>query len=45
VALNSNRKAKIRHIAIKTPNPQRLADYYTKVYGMDVVLKRETGSV
>jgi catechol 2,3-dioxygenase-like lactoylglutathione lyase family enzyme len=45
VALYSNRKAKIRHIAIKTPNPQRLAEYYTKVYGMDVVLKRETGSV
>ena len=40
-----NRKAKIRYIAIKTPDPYRLADYYTKVYGMDIVLKRETGSV
>ncbi len=42
---NTNRKAKVRHIAIKTPDPQRLADYYTKVFGLDVVLKRETGSV
>ncbi len=41
----TNRKAKVRHIAIKTPNPQRLADYYTKVFGMDVVLRRPTGSV
>jgi catechol 2,3-dioxygenase-like lactoylglutathione lyase family enzyme len=41
----TNRKAKVRHIAIKTPNPQRLADYYTKVFGLDVVLRRETGSV
>lgn len=42
---STNRKAKVRHIAIKTSNPQRLADYYTKVYGLDVVLRRETGSV
>ncbi len=42
---NTNRKAKVRHIAIKTPDPQRLADYYTKVFGLEVVLKRETGSV
>ncbi len=41
----TNRKAKVRHIAIKTPDPQRLADYYTKVFGLDVVLRRETGSV
>jgi catechol 2,3-dioxygenase-like lactoylglutathione lyase family enzyme len=45
MAQPTNRKAKVRHIAIKTPNPQRLADYYTKVYGLDVVLRRETGSV
>lgn len=45
MAGNTNRKAKIRHIAIKTPNPQRLADYYTAVYGLDVVLKRPSGSV
>ncbi len=42
---NTNRKAKVRHIAIKTPDPQRLADYYTKVFGLEVVLERETGSV
>lgn len=42
---NTNRKAKVRHIAIKTPDPQRLADYYTKVFGLEVVLRRETGSV
>lgn len=41
----TNRKAKIRHIAIKTPNPKRLAEYYTTVFGMDVVLERPTGSV
>ena len=45
MAGNTNRKAKVRHIAIKTPDPQRLADYYTTVYGLDVVLKRPTGSV
>lgn len=41
----TNRRAKVRHIAIKTPDPDRLADYYTSVFGMDVVLRRETGSV
>ena len=41
----TNRKAKVRHIAIKTPVPQRLADYNTKVFGLDVVLRRETGPV
>jgi catechol 2,3-dioxygenase-like lactoylglutathione lyase family enzyme len=41
----TNRKAKVRHIAIKTPDPQRLAEYYTKVFGLDVVLRRDTGSV
>lgn len=45
MAGNTNRKAKVRHIAIKTPDPQRLADYYTNVYGLDVVLKRPSGSV
>ena len=45
MAGNTNRKAKVRHIAIKTPDPQRLADYYTTVYGLDVVLKRPSGSV
>ena len=45
MAANTNRKAKIRHIAIKTPDPQRLAKYYTTVFGMDVVLERPTGSV
>ena len=41
----TNRKARARHIAIKTPDPQRLAEYYTKVFGLDVVMRRETGSV
>jgi catechol 2,3-dioxygenase-like lactoylglutathione lyase family enzyme len=45
MAADTNRRAKVRHIAIKTPDPNRLADYYTKVYGLDVVLRRETGSV
>jgi catechol 2,3-dioxygenase-like lactoylglutathione lyase family enzyme len=45
MATKTNRKAKIRHIAIKTPNPKRLAEYYTTVFGMDVVLERPTGSV
>jgi catechol 2,3-dioxygenase-like lactoylglutathione lyase family enzyme len=45
MSLESNRKAKVRHIAIKTPDPSRLAEYYTTVFGMDVVLRRETGSV
>jgi catechol 2,3-dioxygenase-like lactoylglutathione lyase family enzyme len=45
MALESNRRAKVRHIAIKTPDPQRLAEYYTKVFGLEVVLRRETGSV
>lgn len=41
----TNRKAKVRHIAIKTPDPERLAEYYTTVFGLDVVLRRPTGSV
>ncbi|MDX1485698.1 MAG: VOC family protein [Alphaproteobacteria bacterium] len=45
MAANTNRKAKIRHIAIKTPDPARLAEYYTTVFGMDEVLRRPTGSV
>ncbi|MFT5540120.1 MAG: catechol 2,3-dioxygenase-like lactoylglutathione lyase family enzyme [Alphaproteobacteria bacterium] len=45
MALESNRRAKVRHIAIKTPDPQRLAEYYTQVFGLEVVLRRETGSV
>lgn len=45
MASNTNRKAKVRHIAIKTPDPQRLADYYTSVFGLEVVLRRESGSV
>ncbi len=45
MAANTNRKAKVRHIAIKTPDPQKLAEYYTKVFGLDVVLRRPSGSV
>lgn len=38
-------RAKIRHLAIKSPNPQRLADFYQDVFGMDVLLRGKSGAV
>lgn len=37
--------AKIRHLAIKTPDPQRLADFYQDVFGMEVLLRGKSGAV
>lgn len=37
--------AKIRHIAIKTLDPAKLARFYEEVFDMEVVLRRQTGSV
>ena len=38
-------KAKIRHLAIKSPNPQRLADFYQDAFGMEVLLRGDSGAV
>jgi len=38
-------KAKIRHLAIKSPNPQRLADFYQDAFGMEVLLRGDGGAV
>jgi catechol 2,3-dioxygenase-like lactoylglutathione lyase family enzyme len=37
--------AKIRHLAIKTPNPQRLAEFYESAFGMEVLLRADGGAV
>ncbi len=38
-------KAKIRHLAIKSPNPQRLAEFYQDAFGMEVLLRGDGGAV
>ncbi len=37
--------ARIRHIGIKTVNPERLAKFYEDVFDMKVQLRRETGAI
>ena len=37
-------KPKIRHLAIKSPNPQRLAEFYQDAFGMKVLLHEEGGA-
>jgi catechol 2,3-dioxygenase-like lactoylglutathione lyase family enzyme len=37
-------KPKIRHLAIKSPNPQRLAEFYQDAFGMEVLLHEEGGA-
>ena len=32
-------KSKIRHLAIKSPNPEKLADFYQDAFGMEVLLR------
>ncbi len=36
---------KIRHIAIKTLDPAKLARFYEEVFDMKVMMRRDTGSV
>lgn len=38
-------QAKIRHLAIKTPNPDRLADFYHEAFGMEILLRGDGGAV
>lgn len=38
-------RPKIRHLAIKSPDPQRLADFYCDAFGMEVLLRQDTGAV
>jgi len=38
-------KAKIRHLAIKSPNPERLADFYQDAFGMELLLRGDGGAV
>ena len=37
--------AKIRHLAIKAKDPERLVGFYEKTFDMKVILRRETGAV
>jgi catechol 2,3-dioxygenase-like lactoylglutathione lyase family enzyme len=37
--------AKIRHLAIKTPNPQKLADFYESAFGLEVLLRADGGAI
>ena len=37
--------AKIRHLAIKTPNPAKLAAFYEEALGLEVLLRAEGGAV
>ncbi len=37
--------AKLRHLAIKTMDPAKLASFYEEVFDMEVVMKSESGSV
>ncbi|MGH7843593.1 MAG: VOC family protein, partial [Candidatus Binatia bacterium] len=37
--------AKLRHLAIKTHNPDKLADFYKRVFGMREVVRGARGSI
>ena len=37
--------AKIRHLAIKTKNPQKLAKFYEDVFDMKVILTEKSGAI
>jgi catechol 2,3-dioxygenase-like lactoylglutathione lyase family enzyme len=37
--------AKIRHLAIKTKSPERLADFYEKVFGLKRIRSEKTGAI
>jgi catechol 2,3-dioxygenase-like lactoylglutathione lyase family enzyme len=37
--------AKIRHLAIKAKDPERLVGFYENTFDMKVILRRETGAV
>src|SRR5919107_1832251 len=37
--------AKIRHLAIKTKSPQRLAKFYEQVFDMKVILTEKSGAI
>jgi catechol 2,3-dioxygenase-like lactoylglutathione lyase family enzyme len=37
--------AKIRHLAIKTPNPERLAHFYESAFGLEVLLRADGGAI
>ena len=37
-------KPKIRHLAILARNPKKMADYYTKVFDMEIIHKNPAGT-
>lgn len=37
--------ARIRHLAIKTPNPERLAKFYEEAFGLEILLRQASGAV
>jgi catechol 2,3-dioxygenase-like lactoylglutathione lyase family enzyme len=38
-------RSRIRHLAIKSADPQRLSDFYQQAFGMDVLLSSDSGAV
>jgi catechol 2,3-dioxygenase-like lactoylglutathione lyase family enzyme len=38
-------RARIRHLAIKSPNPERLGNFYQEAFGMDVIHRSKNGGV
>lgn len=37
--------ARIRHLAIKTTNPERLGEFYSKAFGMEIIHRSPNGGV
>lgn len=37
--------ARIRHLAIKSTNPERLGDFYEKAFGMEIIHRSPNGGV
>jgi catechol 2,3-dioxygenase-like lactoylglutathione lyase family enzyme len=38
-------RARIRHLAIKSPNPERLGNFYQEAFGMEVLYRSKSGGV
>ena len=37
--------ARIKHLVIRTPDPDRLADYYVKVMGLEMTHRSDSGNI
>jgi catechol 2,3-dioxygenase-like lactoylglutathione lyase family enzyme len=38
-------RARIRHLAIKSPNPERLGNFYQDAFGMEIIHRSKNGGV